>query len=539
MSIPQKMKICVVGGGTAGLVTALILQRRLEAQVDVLVPKNIPIIGVGEGSTEHWHDFISYIGKTEIDSVLQTKGTIKTGIHFKDWMTTGDYIHSVSGDFTTKMGLTSLPYAKMMAEGLSPKQLVPEELWSNKLGDWLGPDGKRQVMGGFVQYHFNTFELNNWLTRVCNEKQRDITLHDEEVEQVIVDDNGIKQLKCKTGKTYEADYYIDCTGFRRLLIGELGAEWQSYGKYLPLKEAIAFPTEDLDEYPLQTRAWALDAGWTWQIPTYGRTGNGYIYDTDFINKDQAVEEITKKYGKEPEVAKHIKFDPGKLDKVWIKNCIAVGLSANFLEPLEATSIGTSIQQSFMLMHRLTKKPSQREIDTYNNLVDEVMVNTRDFVALHYMSDRKDTPFWQKCSELPRPDTLLDYIDIWKERPLDEMDIEKYCNHYALFKDDNFNLIGYAHGFLKPEVMKSYWDNINKVNKIGFYDVLWERHLKWRAHQTDTIVGYIPHKRYIQELHRLNGDYLSIKYEDYIPGQVEIWAKRGFTLTYPRYDDNNI
>ena len=478
----SKMKITIVGGGTAGLITALIFNERLNADIEMIVPSNIGIIGVGEGSTEHWSRFLKHIGVSKTKSLVRTKGTIKLGVNFQGWTpNTGNYVHHINDSYDEKIGDTTYILNKVMAENLSAEDIAGPEL--NKNYVYPGHEA-----GGTNQFHFNTFALNDFLTELAI--KNNIKLIDDEITQVQKNENGISKLTGAKDE-YTSDFYVDCTGFKRLLISELGAKWVSYGKHLPLKEAIAFGTKDADVYPVLTESRAMSAGWKWTIPTYGRTGNGYIFDTDFISKEQAHDEINFMYGEEIEIAKHIKFDPGKLDKVCIKNCLAVGLSANFLEPLEATSIGTSIQQAFMVMHKIrgdgSISPPDREL--INTMTDGLMDNSRDFVALHYMNDNRSTPFWRMCSELPRPDSLMTLLESLKYKPLDAHDFCMYKSGYTLFGPTNFNLIAYYHGLLKSETCKLQVDGIN-LNLLPTFKIGITRE------------GVLPHKEYIQRINNI-------------------------------------
>ena len=225
------------------------------------------------------------------------------------------------------------------------------------------------------------------------------TVVDDEITDVVVSEwNKIESISSEKEK-YEYDFYVDCTGFAKLLIGQLGAQWQSYSKYLKMKEAIVFPTPEEDEIPLWTLAKAMNAGWLFRIPVQGRKGNGYIFDSDFITAEEAQREAESYLGHGVEVAKNIKFDPGALDRPWISNVCAIGLSASFVEPLEASSIGTSINQSFLLAQRIVNY-NQESIDRYNAEVGAIMDNIRDFIALHYITDRRDTSFWQEVATIP-------------------------------------------------------------------------------------------------------------------------------------------
>lgn len=513
----SKPKITIVGGGTAGLITALILKVRLEADVKMIVPNDIGIIGVGEGSTEHWATFIEFIGDTLTNSLIKTKGTIKSGIMFEGWTPNrGDYIHSIFGDYTNKVGMSDFIATKFMGDGWTNRDFIGPELNQNVIADYYGPDQKRQEAGGYFQFHFNTNELNKYLTEQAN--NWGIEIVDDKVLEVMQDETGISEVKGEKDN-YKSDFWIDSTGFRRVLMTPLGAKWVSYGDMLPLKEAIAFPTKELDYYPMHTQALAMKAGWKWRIPTYGRFGNGYIYDTNFITKDQAYDEVCQLMEEDVEIGKHIKFTPGKLDKVAIKNCVAIGLSGNFLEPLEATSIGSSIQQAFSLMHLLIDgKLSDYDREEYNKGTDILLDNMRDFVALHYINENRSSDFWKHCATLPRPETLKTMMTIWKERPMTGLDMARIYGQteYLMFSETNFNHIAYFHGLLTSEVCKKYNDNIAIGLSESVYQKEYIRTLQFRFRENTSIdVGIIPHEDYIRELHRLNGDYKSIKYHYFL------------------------
>jgi len=507
-----KTQITIVGGGTAGLITALVLKIRLDCDVKVLVPSDIGIIGVGEGSTEHWAEFVKFIGDTLTNSLVKTKGTIKSGIYFNGWTPErGDYIHSLPNEYLKSAGMTPINFLKFWSEGWTNEEFISTNLKHNMVANMYDFQGGKCETGGWQQFHFNTVELNNYLTE--HALSRGIEIIDDKILEVKQDQNGISECVGEK-QNYKADIWIDCTGFKKVLISELGAKWESYEKYLPLKEAIAFPTEELNYYPIHTEAKVMKAGWKWQIPTYGRFGNGYIFDTDYITKDEAHQEVNEMFGREIEIAKHIKFNPGKLDKVCIKNCVAVGLSANFLEPLEATSIGTSINQAFLLMHMIIDgKISENDSKKYNKTVNDIMVNSRDFVALHYINDNRSSEFWKNCARLPRPESLLNYLDIWKGRPLDELDVDD-SRSFTLFKEHNFNYIAYSHGLLSSDVCKKYLHSINPTIVERLYNQSYQDSLQYTLNHTSQKIYHTPHKDYIQQLHKLNGDHNNIVFQHY-------------------------
>ena len=443
----NKMKsILIVGGGTAGYISALILKTRFgdSIKIDIVKSDKIGIIGVGEGSTEHWNDFLIYTGINYKEIIKECDATCKIGIMFKNW-SDSNYFHSVVPNNNILFSQTRIGYLKLISDDCEKRDLNDFLSWENK----VSVECLQKDFSPTNQYHFNTFKLNNFLQKKCLE--REIQIFDDEINNVFINEKGdidkIKGLK----KEYQYDFYIDCTGFKKLLISKLGAKWVSYSNYLKMNEAIAFPTEDTDEYNIYTTATSLNCGWMFNIPTYGRQGNGYIFNNNFINANQAKEEVEIFLNKKIEIAKHIKFDPGSLDKTWIKNCVAVGLSANFVEPLEATSIGTSIQQMFALMHYLPNF-DEADIVQYNDSINGIMENIKDFILLHYI---------KKDKEIKLTDKLKDNLKKWERRlPIDE-DFNVYKTKYKLFNAENFIQVLYGLNILNTKKLKENYLNLNK------------------------------------------------------------------------------
>ena len=429
MKLPKS--ILVVGGGTAGLITAIILKKGLNnLKVDVVHSKNIGIVGVGEGSTEHFRNFMGFAGINQHQIIKECDATYKSGIMFTNWGPR-NYLHSVGEPFNAKMGMYPHVYARQIGHGHD--YMNSGLLWNNKIEQfWLN----NKENPPFNQFHFNTHKLNDFLIK--HAKKLGVGVLEDDITNVILNNEGeIDKLKGDKME-YDYDFYVDATGFKKLLIGELGGKWKSFGEYLKMKAAITFQTEDTSEYNVWTLAHAMDAGWLFRLPVWGRHGNGYIYDSDYITAEQAKAEVEKLVGKEVTVGKEFKFDPGHIDKAWIKNCVAVGLAGSFVEPLEATSIGTSIQQSFLLLYKLLNY-DQRTIDSYNDAFTTIMENIRDFIVLHYITKRKDTPFWKDMQNCPIPDSLGQKLELWKNRmPLQEdfSDQTDYC----LFWHDNFTVV---------------------------------------------------------------------------------------------------
>ena len=481
--------IAVVGGGTAGFVAALILKHAHPSlNVDVIRSTKIGTIGVGEGSTEHWTTFMKFVGIQPHEIIKYCDATFKSGIMFKGWGSK-DYLQSVEGNFVGAHLNTPIVFSKLIGDNVIPKKLVYSKTWESEVPFnkfiGVGPD---EI--SVTQYHFNTEKLNEFLTNKA--LSIGINIYDDEIKDVTINEDGIDTII--GNKTYDYDFYVDCTGFAKLLIGKMGASWQSYSKYLKMKEAIVFQTPDEEEYPYWTLAQAMNNGWMFRIPVWGRKGNGYIFDSDYITADDAQKEVEEFFGNNIEVRKHIKFDPGALDRSWIKNVCAIGLSASFVEPLEATSVGTSIQQSFLLASRIVNY-NDATIDRYNTEINAVLDDIRDFIVLHYVTDRRDTQFWKDVSELELPSSLQHKLNMWKDR-LPIADDFATNSSRVLFNEYNYAIVLHGLGLTNPESIKKQYDMLPESAKEYVNRVMFDRD----DHEQN--LKYIPHKIMIDLIRRL-------------------------------------
>lgn len=444
--------ILVVGGGTAGLIAAIILKIKLNLQIDIVHSKNIGIIGVGEGSTEHWKEFMNYAGIDQYELIKETDATYKCGIMFQNW-SEKDYLHCVAGPFDSKTAQYHYVYAKQISE--NKNLLNPVTFWENKIDSRFFNNSEIFPAN---QFHFNTQKLNDFLIKKA--KMLGIIVYEDDITDVCLKEDGYINYCQGKKQNYKYDFYIDSTGFKKLLIEKLGGKWKSFSDYLKMKSAIVFQTEDEEEYNFWTTSRALDYGWLFRIPVWGRHGNGYIFDSDYISADEAHCEIEKLFHKTIKINKQFNFDPGCLENCWIKNCCAIGLSASFVEPLEASSIGTSIQQSFLLMHRITQY-DDNVIKKYNKSINDIMENIRDFICLHYITKKNNTNFWKDLKNINLPDSLKNNLEVWKNK----LPINEDFNHlsdYILFKDSNFILVMQGLELFNTESIKREYYNLNQT-----------------------------------------------------------------------------
>ena len=441
----------VLGGGTAGLVSALIMKQRWpDKEVAVVRSEKIGVIGVGEGSNEEWYYFLEYCQIHFDEAVREADATIKLGIKYVNW-TDEDYYHNVDNRFYGNSFIGQLPgtyissYVKDSGQPVTTDSLMMYDRVPNTVST---PSN---------QYHFNALKLRDWLERKC--KERNIRIYKDEITKVTTDENGIDFIQGEG--QYKSDFYIDSSGFKKVLISELGVKWNSYAEYLPVNEAIAFPTEDTDEYPLYTTSTAMKYGWMWNTPVWGRWGNGYVFDNNYINAEEAQKEVEEYLGKKVNIFKNIKFSAGALDKFWLKNCMAVGLSSSFIEPLEATSIGQTITQCFMFTNYYDCVDDV-QIEQFNNKMKLVTENLRDFVILHYQVKKNNTDFWKNLKNIPLPPTLEYNLKLWKNRPPIREDFP--ATGYLLFYEMNFISIMYGLKLLNKEALAKIYSGFSQDQK---------------------------------------------------------------------------
>lgn len=447
-------KLLIVGGGNAGFISALILKTRFpKMKIDMVFSKDIGTIGVGEGSTEHWTAFMEFVGIDTFELIRETNATFKGGIYFKNWADE-DYMHSVTGDIDNqRYGQLHTGYLKQIVEGKDYRGMLVESMWNSTVDKNLLQQGRVPVN----QFHFNSLKLNDYLKKKCLEKG--VNIFDDEIVDVEFCEQGdIKSVVGKKDK-YNYDFYIDSTGLKRYLISKMESEWKTFDDCLKVNSAFVFQTEAMDELPMWTLAQALDYGWMFRIPVTDHTGYGYIFDDRHIDSKQAQKEVEKVLGRKIENGRTIKFNPGYSDKTWVKNCCATGLSSIFIEPLEASSIGSTIQQTFLFMHRLTNY-DQNTIDSFNASMRNVFDNIRDYIVLHYLTKKTNTQFWIDAANVKLSPILERNMKLWKNNlPIYE-DFSGLSN-YAMFNVPNFIMVLHGLGLFDKKSLRKIWKKMPK------------------------------------------------------------------------------
>lgn len=418
-------RVVILGGGTAGWMTAAMISRLVNSHIAITLVESeeISTIGVGEATIPAIKTFNSILKIDEDEFIRATQGTFKLGIKFEDWLRKGhSYIHGFGRigrdweflrlhQYWLKFYLRG-GYHELGAYSINT--VAPEQ---NK---FMRPDTKMEnspLSEIAYAYHFDAGLYAKFL-RGFSEKLGVTRIEGKVVKVHQNPENGfIKSLELMGGKIIDGDLFIDCTGFRGMLIEEtLNAGYENWGKWLKVDRAIAVPCESKGEFPPYTLSKALDCGWQWRIPLQHRTGNGHVYSSQYIDDDKAEEILLSSLEGEPRANPlRLKFTLGRRNKLWDKNCVAIGLSGGFLEPLESTGL-FMIQSAVVRLIRLfpDKGFNNANIDEFNRQASFEFERIRDFIVLHYMAtERKDTEFWRDIHKLPIPDTLQHKIDLFR------------------------------------------------------------------------------------------------------------------------------
>ena len=455
-------QVVVVGSGTAGLISALQLKHLLpNLDITVVSSGDIPTVGVGEGSTEQWIAFEKRVRIERTDLIRQCDATYKFGIRFQDWTRhTPDYFHSI-GNPGESRGTCNEVYSYLATQDIQLS--VPS--YPARFPEAYVRDEPNHAQTN--QFHFDTFKLNSFLTTCCSEVG--VEFIDAEITSVNRDlEHGDIVSLGAPGQEIPGDFFIDATGWSRSVLSKVAEpiKWVSFSDYLPCDSAIAFPTHSREDGVILTYtiAKALSAGWRWELPTGKRRGNGYVYSSAHCTFDEAVREASA----EQELlgpVKSFSFDPGYVANSWEHNCCAIGLSSGFVEPLEATSIAASIHQSLLLSSYLpTYRPGDQKLrDRYLRIMDSMMENTLAMIALHYVSDRTDSPMWQDQQLAPRPPLLEELLDIWQHRGPEHHDIPQ--TGFELFQSSHFWHVALGQGVINIDNVRTVLNARRSGNRL--------------------------------------------------------------------------
>jgi tryptophan halogenase len=418
-------RIVVVGGGTAGWLAAMMLseaatRRSPGTTVTVIESSKIGVVGVGEGSTAVFRQMLRRFGLDEEEFLRATGATIKLGIRHRDWRRLGHHYDGPIDD--PQLVCPGIPldcYAVAAGKPVQEAHLFQHLIWKGR-GPYALVDGRRVPAGPFhYAFHFDQALVGRWL----RQKSRGIRVIDDQVTGVERGGAGIAALRLEGGERIEGDLFIDASGFRRRLVSEMPFAWVSFAEMLPNNRALPFwlELEEGEEIVPVTGAWAQGHGWMWQIPTQQRYGCGYVYCDAYLTPDEAQAEIERALGRPIEPRGDIRINPGRQRDVWLGNVVAVGLASSFLEPLEATSIHGTVAQLICLTEWLGEPGGQAR---YNAMAARQVDDFRDFVRLHYVSERRDTAYWRDVTAA-HPPAVTDRLAAWSRRFPTREDFEPF------------------------------------------------------------------------------------------------------------------
>lgn len=424
---PAIKKIAIVGGGTAGWMAALILAKSLipkGIEITLLESPTVGIIGVGEGSTPWLRGFFDSLGIEESEWMPECNATYKCGITFEKWSTKPgfeSYFHPFAS-MLDNLTMTQFVYNARARQNGADVYAHPNRFFiASRLAErHLAPKPERHFpFDVWYGYHFDAVLVGQFLHKKA--LQRGVTYKSCHVVDAQLNEKGdIASVRTKDGETITADFFVDCTGFAGLLIQKaLQTSFVSFSNNLFNDSAVAMPTPMSDSIPCQTVATAMKHGWKWEIPLTNRFGNGYVYSSAFCSPDEAERELRESIGMldSPTEARHLKMKIGRVTRHWNKNCLAVGLSQGFIEPLEATAL-LFIQRTAQIFVEVLEAGDMSESvqQKYNDRMNEHFEGTRDYIVTHYKTNsRTDTEYWRaNADNMNLSDPLKQLYAMWMD-----------------------------------------------------------------------------------------------------------------------------
>ncbi|WP_286263212.1 tryptophan halogenase family protein [Thalassotalea atypica] len=498
--------ITIVGGGSSGWMSALYLNQLYNHQkptvkITVIESKDIGIIGVGEATVHSIRLFFAAMGLDEAELLKETNATLKTGIMFNNWMKPVDgkmhqYFHPFEHvqlgpglDLASRWLLSGREQIERFDQGASLSSYLIQKGHCPKM------ENARPYEGAVPYgYHLDATLMSRYLRNKAVEAG---VIHIEgTVSEVVTDGENIDKIITEHGE-HCADIYIDSTGFKGLLINQLKEDnWTSFEEALPCNKAVAMQIAYNNEQVPNpyTTATALTNGWAWQIDLVNRRGTGYVYDGNRLTKEQAEAELIAHNGQNAKILKtvHLDMKVGCRPEFWIGNCIAIGLSGGFIEPLESTGLHIiNIGARLLATHLSSKEVAQDVRDSYNRLMNGAYQDLKQFIVLHYcLTDRDDTEFWQQaqksvehCPELKRN------LAVWQHKVCEYFDLAG--GYSTTFTDENYRFILYG--------MQHYPKlNMNICHQQS--DMVFEKLARKGVH---TVNQTLSHKDFLQSLHDMS------------------------------------
>lgn len=489
-------KVVIVGGGTAGWMTAAALVKVFGHKLNITLVESeqIGTVGVGEATIPMIQLYNNVLGLDENEFVRETNATFKLGIEFVDWRRLGhSYFHpfGLLGVDMDGIGFTHYWMRWRKSGGNLDYSHFNAETEAARVRRFMrtpGETGAMTLPNIHYAFQFDASLYAAYLRRY-SEKRGVRRVEGKVVDVTQAPDSGnIRSLKLESGESIEGDLFIDCSGFRGLLIEQVyKAGYDDWSHWLPVNRASAVPCDSAGELLPYTRCIARKAGWQWRIPLQHRIGNGYVYCDQYISDDEAAAKLLDNLdGAAQAEPRTLRFVTGRRKKSWVKNCISIGLASGFLEPLESTSIHLIQVAIAKLLAMFPKEGlNKRLINRYNDEMAFNYEDVKDFLIAHYkVTEREDTPFWQYVRHMEIPDSLEEKLEIFRTRG------EVMARHDELFKETSWFAVLAGQGLI-PESYHPVADAISE-------DELRLRLTKIRTGIVNRVNGMPDHKDFIRQ-----------------------------------------
>jgi len=403
--------ILIVGGGSAGWMTASLMLRSLGqagSKITLIESPNVPAIGVGEGTTPLFKRFLNFLQISEKEFMAACQATFKVGINFPGW--TGneefhEYFHPFASPGYNQFEAQFFDNCNLRRNGQVASTDPGDFFFNAALANQCkAPAGPPPCDSGKMDYayHFDTAFLADLLKSRCIDEGINYIVDD--VTEVVQADNGnLSHVVTANSGAVTADFFVDCTGFRRMLLGKVtDTDFVSYEPRLFNNSAVVIrtPVPEEGDFPPYTNSTALKHGWAWRIPLVNKVSYGYVYSANYTTREAAEQELRDHIGEDTSGIEslHIRLQVGRVTEHWKRNCLAIGLSQGFIEPLEATALGlTQFTINRFITHFIRGQYQTTYREHFNHIINEAFDCTVDYIQMHYkLSTRDDTPYWRDC-----------------------------------------------------------------------------------------------------------------------------------------------
>jgi len=488
-----RKKILILGGGTAGFITATTIVKFLpNFDVELVYNPNNPVIGVGESTTPIFTKWCHDVGISFQELVKEIDSTVKLGIKFSNWNEDEIYYHPFH-QFDFLDNQTQF-FNSVSAFEVYTDNNTGAECFSNKTlnANLIAVDNNHNLQG-HIAYHIDGDKFSRFLE---NKIQNKIKIYHENIQNLIFQDNILKEVETDQQKI-TADFFIDCTGLEKIIMKKTKNDWISKKDYCIMNSAYPIQIPNTDQIPPYTEAKAHDNGWMWKIPIGNRYGIGYVYNDSLTSDEHAFDDFQKLLKKDHKYeltnAKKITFDPGYYKEQWVHNYLPIGLSSGFVEPLESTNIHMIIAMSTLFCRLLSDDNSKWARNIYNTSVTKMYEQCFDFIRLHYYTTRSKSKTW-KYLQNQTPEWIFDLKDYLTHNFFTDRDIYFEYDRYfsiCLFSTPSYTRILKGLNFFTAQGAKKHLDRYN----------LWE-HAPEAYHYLEQLKkdsNYIDHKKYLDQI----------------------------------------